>query len=65
MPYVRTAAGTRLHYQVTGRPGAPPILIGHSWGAMLATAYLGQYPDEVRAEFWTVWTIARMFQGER
>ncbi|MDP5086892.1 MAG: alpha/beta hydrolase [Yoonia sp.] len=30
-------------------PGAPPILIGHSWGAMLATAYLGQYPDEVRA----------------
>jgi proline iminopeptidase len=30
-------------------PDQPPILIGHSWGAMLATAYLGQYPDEVRA----------------
>jgi proline iminopeptidase len=24
---------------------APPILIGHSWGAMLATAYLGQNPE--------------------
>lgn len=30
-------------------PDAPPILIGHSWGAMLATAYLGQHPDDVRA----------------
>lgn len=26
-------------------PDAPPILIGHSWGAMLATAYLGQNPE--------------------
>jgi proline iminopeptidase len=30
-------------------PDAPPIVIGHSWGAMLATAYLGQNPDGVRA----------------
>ena len=30
-------------------PDQPPILIGHSWGAMLATAYLGQYPGEVEA----------------
>lgn len=30
-------------------PNDSPILIGHSWGAMLATAYLGQNPDGVRA----------------
>ena len=30
-------------------PDDDPILIGHSWGAMLATAYLGQNPDGVRA----------------
>lgn len=30
-------------------PDAPPILIGHSWGAMLATAYLGQNPEGARA----------------
>lgn len=30
-------------------PHAPPILIGHSWGAMLATAYLGQNPDGAQA----------------
>lgn len=30
-------------------PDASPILIGHSWGAMLATAYLGQHMGEVRA----------------
>ena len=30
-------------------PEAPPILIGHSWGAMLATAYLGQNPDGAQA----------------
>jgi len=28
---------------------APAILIGHSWGAMLASAYLGQHPDRVSA----------------
>ena len=22
-------------------------LVGHSWGAMLASAYLGQYPEKV------------------
>lgn len=27
--------------------GEPIHLIGHSWGAMLAAAYIGQYPDRV------------------
>ncbi|WP_371153238.1 alpha/beta fold hydrolase [Jannaschia sp. 2305UL9-9] len=31
-----------------GSPEQPSILIGHSWGAMLATAYLGRNPDAVR-----------------
>jgi predicted esterase len=30
-------------------PAAPAILIGHSWGAMLASAYLGQHPERVAA----------------
>ena len=30
-------------------PDAPAILIGHSWGAMLASAFLGQHPDRVAA----------------
>ena len=30
-------------------PDKAPILIGHSWGAILATAYLGQNPDKVQA----------------
>lgn len=30
-------------------PGQAPILIGHSWGAMLAAAYLGQRPDAVQS----------------
>ncbi|MCI5038365.1 MAG: alpha/beta hydrolase [Donghicola eburneus] len=30
-------------------PNAPVTLIGHSWGAMLATAYLGVYPEDVTA----------------
>ena len=28
-------------------PGKPVILIGHSWGGMLVTAYLGQHPERV------------------
>jgi proline iminopeptidase len=28
-------------------PDRPVVLIGHSWGAMLATAYLGAHPDRV------------------
>jgi len=28
-------------------PDAPVNIIGHSWGAMLASAYVGQYPDKV------------------
>lgn len=30
-------------------PDAPAILIGHSWGAMLASAFLGERPDRVAA----------------
>ena len=30
-------------------PDAPVILLGHSWGAMLATAYLARDPDRVSA----------------
>lgn len=30
-------------------PDLPPIVIGHSWGAMLATAYIGQHPGRVSA----------------
>jgi proline iminopeptidase len=28
-------------------PGGPVTLLGHSWGAMLATAYLGKAPEKV------------------
>lgn len=30
-------------------PNGAPIVIGHSWGAILAAAYLGQNPDDVLA----------------
>ncbi|HYN31142.1 MAG TPA: alpha/beta fold hydrolase [Ilumatobacteraceae bacterium] len=33
MSYVRRSDGTRIHYQVTGRPGAPPILFIQGLGA--------------------------------
>jgi 3-oxoadipate enol-lactonase len=33
MTYVRTSDGTRLHYQVTGRPGSPPVLFIQGLGA--------------------------------
>jgi proline iminopeptidase len=29
-------------------PGRPVDLLGHSWGAMLASAYTGRHPDKVR-----------------
>ena len=29
-------------------PGRQVILIGHSWGAMLASIYIGRYPDKVK-----------------
>lgn len=29
--------------------GQPVVLIGHSWGAMLATAYLGMNPEQVQS----------------
>ncbi|MCB1338134.1 MAG: alpha/beta hydrolase [Maritimibacter sp.] len=28
-------------------PDAPVVLLGHSWGAMLASAYLGRHPEKV------------------
>lgn len=33
MTYVRTTDGARIHYSVTGRPGAPPILFVQGLGA--------------------------------
>jgi 3-oxoadipate enol-lactonase len=33
MPYATAGDGTRLHYQVTGRPGAPPVLFIQGLGA--------------------------------
>jgi proline iminopeptidase len=30
-------------------PGNPSLIVGHSWGAMLATAYIGRYPNKVAA----------------
>jgi 3-oxoadipate enol-lactonase len=33
MSYIRSSDGTRVHYQVTGRPGAPPILFIQGLGA--------------------------------
>ncbi len=29
-------------------PDKAPILVGHSWGAILATAYIGQYPENAK-----------------
>ncbi|TFH14749.1 MAG: alpha/beta fold hydrolase, partial [Acidimicrobiales bacterium] len=33
MSYIRSSDGTRIHYQVTGRPGGPPILFIQGLGA--------------------------------
>ncbi|MFT5026832.1 MAG: 3-oxoadipate enol-lactonase, partial [Ilumatobacter sp.] len=33
MTYVRATDGVRIHYRVTGRPGAPPILLVQGLGA--------------------------------
>jgi 3-oxoadipate enol-lactonase len=33
MTYVRSTDGTRIHYSITGRPGAPPILFIQGLGA--------------------------------
>ncbi len=32
---------------ITSQGGGPAVLIGHSWGALLATAYLGHRPEAV------------------
>lgn len=36
--------GVIRHYRA---PGQNVILLGHSWGAMLATAYINEYPDNI------------------
>jgi proline iminopeptidase len=43
--YVAELDGVVEHYSA----GRPVLLIGHSWGAMLATAYLGKHPQKVKA----------------
>jgi len=30
-------------------PAAPPVIVGHSWGGMFATAYLDRRPDRIAA----------------
>jgi proline iminopeptidase len=37
--------GVINHYKT--RPGQKVILLGHSWGAMLATSFAGKYPDKI------------------
>jgi proline iminopeptidase len=39
-------SGVIAHYRTS--PTQKVFLIGHSWGAMLATAYTGKYPDSVQ-----------------
>jgi proline iminopeptidase len=38
-------SGVIAHYRT--RPDQPVFLLGHSWGAMLAAAYINSYPDAV------------------
>ena len=42
--FIDELAGVIAHYR---NPGQELILAGHSWGAMLATAYINQNPEEV------------------
>lgn len=39
-------AGVIAHYRT--HPGQKVFLAGHSWGAMLATAYAGRYPEAIQ-----------------
>ena len=39
-------SGVISHYRTS--PDQKVFLLGHSWGAMLATAYAGKHPDEVQ-----------------
>jgi len=43
--YLAELDGVVEHYSAD----APVLLVGHSWGAMLATAYLGKHPQKVEA----------------
>ena len=53
MTYVRATDGVRIHYQVTGRPGAPPILFVQGLPPGTTEAMLGllfeQFPGYVEA----------------
>lgn len=37
-----------LHEQLAPFSTTPPVLLGHSWGAMLSVLYAAQYPAQVR-----------------
>jgi proline iminopeptidase len=39
-------SGVIAHYRTS--PGQKVFLVGHSWGAMLATAYAGKYPNAIQ-----------------
>lgn len=43
--YIAELDGVVEHYS----SGQPVFLIGHSWGAMLASAYIGKHPQNVKA----------------
>lgn len=43
--FIEELRGVINHYKT--RPSQKVILIGHSWGGMLATAYAGKYPADV------------------
>lgn len=43
--YLAELDGVVEHYS----GGRPVLLVGHSWGGMLATAYLGRHPQKVKA----------------
>jgi proline iminopeptidase len=45
--FITELKGVISHYKT--KPNQKVILFGHSWGAILATAYSGKYPDEINA----------------
>lgn len=44
--FLNELRGVINHYKTS--PNQKVILFGHSWGAILATAYAGKYPSEIR-----------------
>ena len=43
--FINELKGVINHYK--SKPNQKVVLMGHSWGAMLATAYAGKYPSEI------------------